>query len=132
MLIISYLLEGGSLAAGNIVKVETTLVNELSLRATVADLGDTLVGSVLGLVEHDGGPVVGLVFLECARCTGGGGQIMDLRVHGDVQGVTTDQLVKMRSVLHAGVDQGVDSVNDQLGACESQHRVSKLGGGILR
>jgi len=90
-----------------------------------------VVCAVLGLVEHDGGPVVGLVLLERARRARRlGRQIVGLGVHGDVERVSTDDLVQVWRVGLAGVDQRVDTVDDELGAREAQH--VELGRGILR
>lgn len=107
-----YLLKGSGLSTGDVVEIETTLVDELSLRATIADLRNSLVCSVLGLEEHDGGPVVRLVLLEGAGRACGRSQVVSSGVHGDVERVTTDQLVQVRSVRHTGVDQGVDTVDN--------------------
>lgn len=66
------------------------------------------------LEEHDRGPVVRLVLVERARCAGGQRGGIVGRVHSDVEGVTSDNLVKMGSVLHARVDERIRSLNDQL------------------
>ena len=63
----SHLLECGSFAAGDVVNIETTFVDELSLRSTVSGLWDADVGSVLVMEEHDSSPVVRLVLNEAAR-----------------------------------------------------------------
>jgi len=81
-----------------------------------------MVPAVLGLEEHDGSPVVGKILNEGAgRASGLGGEIVLGGVHGNVERVTTDNLVKMGGVEHAGVDNGVDTVDDELRARESKH-----------
>lgn len=52
------------------------------------------------------------------------------RVHGDVERVASDDLVQVRRVGHARVHQGVDAVDDELGAREAQH--VELRRGVLR
>jgi hypothetical protein len=59
------------LAAGNIVHGKTTIVNKLSLRTAIADLGNTLVSAVPCLEVHGRRPVVGLVLGETARRASG-------------------------------------------------------------
>lgn len=53
--------------------------------------------------------------------------------HGGVEGVTTNNLVDVRRGDLAGVDKGVDAVDDELGAAESKHgqtaRATELGVG---
>ena len=124
------LLEGRGPAAGDVVDVKTAVVDELALGTAVARLPDAVVRAVLVLEEHDGRPVVGLVLGEGARGAGGlAGKIVAIGVHGDVERVTTDDLVKMGREEHARVDDGVDTVDGQLRASKSEHA---LGGGILR
>jgi hypothetical protein len=124
-----YLLEGRDLSTGDIVDIETTIVDELALGASVAGLGHTLERPVLGLVEHDGGPVVGLVLLERARSARRGFEVVRGRIHGDVERVPTNDLVQVRRVSLARIDEGVDAVDDELRAREAQH---VLGYGALR
>lgn len=52
-------------------------------------------------------------------------------VHRGVEGVAPHDLVQVRRGDHAGVDQGVESVDDELRALETQHRHS-LAGAMLR
>lgn len=87
------------------------------------------VRSVLGLEEHDRSPVVRLVLDKAAgsalrKC----GRVLGW-VHGDVESITPNNLVKMGSVLHAGVDERICSFDDKLRARKSQHILS---GGIVR
>jgi hypothetical protein len=115
-------LESGDLAAGNVVDIEASLVFEPALGAAVANLGDALVGAVLGLEEHDGGPVVGFVLGEAARRAAGPlGEVVVNGRHGQVERVAAHNLVEMGGVADAGVDQGVDTVDDQLRASKPQH-----------
>jgi hypothetical protein len=135
------LLEGGYLAAGDVVDVETSVIDELALRTTVSDLlyesacysllllshhnGTYLwytdVGAVLSLEEHNSSPVVRLVLVEAAsRALGELGEVV-CWVHGDVKSVTSNNLMKMGSVLLARVDERICSLNNQLRASESQH-----------
>ena len=90
-----------------------------------------MVAAVRVLEEHDGRPVVGHILGEAARRAGGGaGHVVRLRVHGGVEGVASDDLVQMGRVEHAGVDQGVGTLDDQLRAGESEH--VELSGGVGR
>ena len=133
--VFSYLLECSDLARGllHVVHIQTTIVDQLALGTTVSDLRYADVAAVLVLEEHDGGPVVGLVLGERTRRALGGLGVVNLGVHGNVESITTDDLVKMGSVLHAGVHEGISSLNNELRAGESQHlRCETLGGGILR
>jgi hypothetical protein len=117
----TYGLESGGLSAWDIVDIETSVVHQLSLRSTVSNLGHALVGAVLVLEKHDCGPVVGFVLGESAGSAGGlGGQVV-CRVHSRVERVATNDLMEMGSVCHTGVDEGIDTVDDELRACESQH-----------
>lgn len=108
------LLESGSLSAGNVVDVQTTLVDELALRATVSSLGNTNVRSVLVVEEHNSGPVVGLVLDEGARRAGGKLSGVIVGVHGNVEAVATNDLVQMGSVLQSRVDERIRSLDDKL------------------
>ncbi len=74
-----------------------------------------MVAAVGVLEEHDGGPVVGHILGEAAGRAGGhAGWVIRVRVHGRVEGVTSDDLVKVGSVEQAGVDQGVGTLDDEL------------------
>jgi hypothetical protein len=88
------------------------------------------VGSVLRLEEHDRGPVVGLVLNEAARCARRKRSGILTRIHGNVESIASDDLMKMRSVLHARVDQRISSLDDELRACKSKHVA--LSSNILR
>jgi hypothetical protein len=77
--------------------------------------------TVLCLEKHHSSPVVRFILDEAA-----GSALRKLRgvvcgVHGDVEGVTSDDLMKMRCVLHAGVDKRICSFDDKLRASKSQH-----------
>ncbi len=120
--ICTYGLEGGDLAAGNVVHIEAALVLEAALGPTVADLGDAVVGAVLGLEKHDGRPVVGLVLVEAARRARRPlGQVVVNRCHGQVERVAAHDLMEMRRVAKAGIDKGVNPVYHKLGTGETQH-----------
>jgi hypothetical protein len=139
------LFEGGGFAAGDVVDVEAAVVDELALGAAVTDLGNTTaraligglwkmlgivrVGAVLGLEEHDCSPVVRLVLNEVAACASRELGWILAGIHGDVERVTSHDLVEMRSVLYARVDKRICSLNDKLRASETQH---VLSGSILR
>ena len=49
------------------------------------------------------------------------------RVHGDVERVAADDLVKVRRGGRAWVDEGVETFDDELGALESHHGHLALG-----
>jgi hypothetical protein len=81
-----------------------------------------VVGTVLGLEKHDGGPVVGLVLGEAARRARRPlGEVVLDGGHGQVERVAAHDLVEMGRVADAGVDQGIDTVDDELRAGEPQH-----------
>ena len=85
-----------------------------------------MVPPVIALEEHDGGPVVGKVLYKGARGAGGlAHEVMGLWVHGDVERVSADNLVQMGRVEHARVDEGVDAVDDELGAGEAEHVLAR-------
>lgn len=52
-------------------------------------------------------------------------------VHRGVEGIAPNDLVQVRRGDHAGVDQGVQAVDDELRALEAQHR-HYLAGAMLR
>lgn len=122
--------EGSGLATGDVVDIETTVVDELALGTTVADLGNALVLALLVLEEHDSSPVVGEILNEGARRASGlGDEVVLDGVHGDVERVATHNLVKMGGVEHAGVDDRVDTIDNELRAGKPKHG---LAGNILR
>lgn len=85
-----------------------------------AALGDTLVAPVASLEVQVGGPVVREVVSELAGCAGGMlGDVVG--GHGDVEGVAADNLMDMWRRDLAGVDEGVDTVDDNLGTAKPQH-----------
>ena len=85
-----------------------------------ASLLDPLVGAVLGLEEEVCGPVVGEVLGKAAG--GAGGLAGDVAGgHGHVERVSSDDLVDVRRGDLAGVDQGVETVDNHLSTSESQH-----------
>lgn len=121
----SYLGKGGGAAAGDIVDGQASVVDQRPLGPAVPNLGDSVVRPFLILEEHDGRPVVRHVLGEGAGCAGRLlHEVVAVHVHGDIEGVAADDLVEMRRVEHARVDQGVDSVDDELGAGEPQHGLS--------
>jgi hypothetical protein len=85
---------------------------------------DLHVTSVLSLEEHDRSPVVRFILREAARCARGSlGNVVG-RIHGNVERISTDNLMKMRGVLHAGVHKRIGPFNDELRASKSQHILS--------
>ncbi len=61
-----------------------------TLRGAVVlrNLGNSFEGTILGTEENCGGPVVGEVLAELAsRASGSLGNIVQLRVHSDVEGI---------------------------------------------
>lgn len=87
------------------------------------------VGTVLCLEEHDCGPVVRFILNEVAASTCGKRSRVLARIHGDVERIASNDLMKMGCVLHARVDERICSFNDELRAGEPQH---VLGYSILR
>lgn len=81
---------------------------------------NTLVCAVLRLEVQVRGPVVGEILRELAGCAGCG--VRDVTGgHGDVEAVSSDDLVDVGRGDLARVDEGVKTVDDDLGAPESQH-----------
>jgi hypothetical protein len=75
-------------------------------------------------------PVVALVLNETARGARRAlGQIIGDWLHGQVEAISTDDLVKVRSIAHSWVNQGIDAIDNQLGAGETQH--VELGNGAV-
>ena len=109
----------------HVVDSETALLLQEFLpieRVEVGHLRDQSVGPVLRRLEvHGGGPVVAEIFRVRARgasrCLG---RIMVGRVHGEVERVTADDLVRMRGGVHAGADDRVGPFNHELGATEAE------------
>jgi hypothetical protein len=101
--------EGGDLrATGRLDVVDGhTTVGRTS--KVVGDLRNTSEGSVLVPEVHDGSPVVGLVLLELATRAGRHLGDVVVEVHGDIESVTTDDLVDVSGHL-ARVDQGVSAL----------------------
>lgn len=122
---VHYLLESSGLAAGDVVNIKTTLVDQSPLGTAVADLRDTDVASVLVVEEHDCCPVVRKVLLECARCASGQScEVVLDWVHGDVEGVSSNDLVKMRRVQHTRIDDWVGTLDNELRTREPEHVLS--------
>ena len=69
----------------------------------------TLVGAVRVLEEHDGSPVVREVLGEGAG--GAGSLLSDVTLHGDVEGISTDDLVEMSRGDDVGLDEWVKALN---------------------
>jgi hypothetical protein len=87
------------------------------------------VSTVLCLEEHNRSPVVRLVLNEAARRALGRCSDIVARIHCDIECITSNDLVKMRRILHARVHKRIRSLNYELRARESQHI---LGSSILR
>lgn len=80
--------------------------------------------ATIGMLEvHDSGPVVGAILLELAACTGGGLGKVETRIHGQIEGIPTDDLMKMRRYL-AWCDQGVKPLCHELGTGETNQSLS--------
>lgn len=93
----------------------------------------TLVGAIAGLEVEVGSPVVGKVLGELAsRASRRVGHVAGR--HGGVEAIAADNLVDVRRGDGSRVDQRVETVNDELGASEPQHRqpaaAAELGHGI--
>lgn len=72
------------------------------------------VSSILRLEEHYSSPVVRLVLNKAARRARRSFRNVVGRVHGDIEGITTNDLVEMRGVFHAGIDKWVGSLDNEL------------------
>lgn len=84
----------------------------------VGCLRHSLEAAVSRAEENIAGPVVGPIFFIATGCTGRYlGNIA--RRHRCVEGITADDLVEVRGRREAGVDEGVDAVDDDLVASES-------------
>lgn len=90
---------------------------------------DSSKGPVSRAEVHDGGPVIAKVVGEGAGGAGRGGGwvVAGGRVHGDVEGVAADDLVEVRGGGRAGVDEWVETLDDQLRALEAHHGHLALG-----
>lgn len=74
-------------------------------------------------------PVVAEVFGEgagSARCSFGG---RDGRVHGGVEGISADYLMHVGGGGDAGVYEGVEAFDNELGTGEAEEGVGGVGGG---
>lgn len=103
------------------------LGRELILKKfAVGNLRHALIRPVTRAEVHVGGPVVGEVV--AVGTSGAACELGDvLRGHGYVEGVSSDDLVEVRGGELPGVYEGVDAVDDDLGAAEAEHGWS--GGG---
>lgn len=89
------------------------------------DLRHALEGAVARAEVQDCGPVVGEVLGEGAA--GAGGERGEVVRERGVEGVPADDLVEVWGGDGAWVDEGVEAVDDELGAFEAHH-----GGGAGR
>lgn len=100
----------------DVVDCDTTL----NVEADVGNLRNTLEGAILGLEVGISGPVVGEIFRVCAAGAGGLGRgIENTRCHAGVERVSSNDLVHVGATNDTGVNKGVDSVDDKLGASEA-------------
>src|SRR3569833_622076 len=144
----TYRLECGCLAAatvgGHVVDGDASSLRvHISIDTTeVGPLRDHLVRAILGGFEVEaGGPVVAEVLgVRARRASGQDRRVVALGIHlkpsqharrgvehtvvrepyGDVEGAAADYLVSVRRRAHAGVDDGVDALDDELRAGEPQ------------
>ncbi len=104
----------------------------LGTETLARELGHALVRPVAGSEVEDRGPVVREVFRErAAGARGFRGEIVRRRVHGGVEGIAPDDLVKMRRRYRAGTYQRVQTVDDELRATEAHHLQHSLAGTML-
>ena len=86
--------------------------------------GDSLIRAVRRVLEeHDGRPVVGEVLAEGARRAGA--PLADIALHGRVEGISSDDLVKMGRGDLVGLDEGVEPL-------DGEGRASEPKGGLGR
>lgn len=96
-----------------------------SVRATselVGHLGNSNVASVGILEVQHGRPVIGGIFLELAGGASGSLRVVDARIHRDVEGISTDNLVDVGR-HDPGGHQRVEALGYQLGTSETQQSV---------
>jgi len=85
-----------------------------------------LESAVLGAEVQIRGPVVGKVLAEhAARARGLLRHVFGR--HGGVEVVASHNLVHVRGRDLAGIDEGVQAVDDDVAAAEPQHRLALLG-----
>jgi hypothetical protein len=84
----------------------------------VGCLRHSLVAAIASAEVHIRGPVVGPIFFIATGCAGGYlGNVG--RGHRYIERITPDDLVQVRGRREAGVDEGVDAVDDDLVAAKS-------------
>ena len=85
-----------------------------------------MVSAVGGVLEvQDGSPVVGEVLRHLA--SGAGSPLADVALHGDVEGVTADDVVKMSGRDRARLHYGIQTLVGQGRAWEAEAGVDKRG-----
>ena len=84
---------------------------------------DPLVGAVLVLEKHDGSPVVGEVLGEGTCCAGT--PLANIALHRSVEGIATNNLVKMLGSNNTRLNQRVE-------ALDGEGRASKAKGSLRR
>jgi len=97
-------------------------------------LRDTGEGAVVSVEVHVGCPVVGKILRESARCAGRLlGRVVHAGLHGRVERVAANDLVDMGGLQHAGVDEGIETFDDQPVALEAHHGgLGELRGCLVR
>jgi hypothetical protein len=99
-------LESSDFAIGKIVDSLTTICS--TVPEWVGQGINALVSSVPCLEVHDSRPVVGEVFSWYTA--GAGGEVGNVGTHGGVEGISSDDLVKMRASYHARIDNAVQEL----------------------
>ncbi len=94
---------------------------------SVGILRHAMVRPVTGLEEQHGRPVVGRVLGEAARRAGGLRADVDFGVHARVEGIATDDLVKMPRTDDAGLDDRIKTLDDQSRTSESKIGLRRRG-----
>ena len=78
-----------------------------------------MIGTVRRVLEiKDGSPVIAKVFAHLARSAGA--PVSDISAHGGVEGISTNDMVKMGRRDRARLDDGVESLDSQRRASEAQ------------
>lgn len=93
------------------------------LKIHVALLRHALKGPILRTEEKSCGPIVTEVFGKGARgaCSGVGRR--NVGVHGDVEGIATDDLMYVWRLRDSRIYEGIKAFDDELGAGEAEESV---------
>jgi len=97
-------------------------------QSTIRKLCNTLISSVTGSIIHNSGPIITEILTEStARAIRSRWQIVFHRLHGCVEGVPSNDLVRVWRADDSQTDERIEALYYQLGACEAKHSCRCLG-----